>query len=248
MAAITARIAMEGTEEQGRRRFKDVVKQDAQATRSELGARIRDIVSRPVNLIFVAVGALLVVGINYATEKAIDAMLGDDPPQVVQLDAELKSASADLQRSAGEIRALISEIDVAAWSDDQVREHFQDLQQRLSGLTEIVQRASAQTDKVAAISEALRQDWERNRRSSDGRIDGVPDLVLGAGEALSVCRGAATVGVIGVTPDDGTARVKTNDWTYWVNPGQRVPLEGGGVLGFIGLKDDKAQMTVQCPS
>jgi hypothetical protein len=142
---------------------------------------------------------------------------------------------------------LISEIDLHAISDDQVRQQFENLQGRLAGLTDIVQRASEQTDKVAAISEALREDWERNRRLADGRIDGIPDLVLGAGEAVSVCGGVASVGVVRVTQEDGTAHVKANDWTYWVNPGQRVPLEGGATLGFIGLKDGIAHLKVQCP-
>jgi hypothetical protein len=234
-------------EEQERRRFKDVIREDAQQTRSQLGDRIRDTLSRPINLLFVAVGAILVFGIDYAAEKAVDAMLDIDPPQVVQLDTDLKSASAELQQSANEIRAMISEIDLQTITDEGVRQQFESLQSRLTGLTEIVERASAQTDKVAAISEALREDWERNRRLADGRVDSIPDLVLGAGEAVSVCSGMASVGVVKVTEADGTAHVKANDWTYWVNPGQRVPLEGGATLGFIGLKEGVAQMKVQCP-
>lgn len=237
---------METPEERERRRLKDVIKHDARETKSELGDRIRDTFSRPINLLFVAVGAMLVFVIDYGAEKAMDALFDSEPPQVIQLDANLKSTSGELRQSASEIRALISSIDAQSITDLQLRGQFEDLQGRLSGLTELVQRASAQTDKVAAISEALRQDWERNRRRSDGRIDGVPDLVLGGGEAVSVCSGSASIGVVRVTAEDGTAHLKTNDWTYWVNPGQRVPLQGGGTLEFIGLKDEKAQLKVQC--
>lgn len=238
---------METPEEREHRRLTDVIKRDAKETGSELGGRIRNTFSRPINLLFVAFGAVLVFVIDYAAEKVIDALLQEEPPQVVQLDEDLKSASGELRQSASEIRKLIADIDAQSITDVQLRSQFEDLQSRLSGLTELVQRASAQTDKVAAISEALRQDWERNRRLSEKRIDGVPDLILGSGEAVSVCNGQASVGVIRVTEGDGTAHLKTNDWTYWVNPGQRVPLAGGATLGFIGLKDGQAQMTVHCP-
>ena len=166
---------------------------------------------------------------------------------MAQLDEGLKTASAELQASASEIRGLIAEIDVRSITNEPLRLQFENLQNRLTGLTEIMERASAQTDKVAAISEALRADWERNRRAGDGRVDGVPDLILAAGEAVSVCSGLASVGVVRVTAGDGTVHVKANDWTYWMNPGQRIPLDGGAALGFIGLKDDQAQMKVLCP-
>lgn len=237
----------ETPEERERRRLKDVIKHDARETGSELGGKIRDVFSRPINLLFVAVGALLVFVIDYAAEKGMDSLLDVQPPQVIELDAELKTTSGELRQSASEIRALIADIDAQEITDVQLRTQFENLQERLSGLTELVQRASTQTDKVAAISEALKADWERNRRLADGRIDGVPDLVLASGEAVAVCNGLASVGVVRVTADDGTAHLKANDWTYMVNPGQRVPLEGGATLGFIGLKDGQAQMKVQCP-
>jgi hypothetical protein len=142
---------------------------------------------------------------------------------------------------------LRAEIDSQGITDRRLRQQFEDLQTRMSGLTALVERASAQTDKIASISEALRVDWERNRRVSDGVIDSVPDLVLTAGEAVSVCNRLATIGVVRITADDGTAHLKTNDWTYWVNPGQRVPLEGGGTLSFIGLNDGAAHLKLQCP-
>lgn len=238
---------MENDETREKKRLKDIIKHDAKETRSELGSKFRETLSRPINLVFIALGALLLLVINYAAEKTIDALLDTEPPQMAQLDSDLKTTNDELQKSASEIRALISSIDTQSITDSQLRQQFDDLQSRLAGLTEIVQRASAQTDKVAAISEALHQQWERNRRQADGRVDGIPDLVLASGEAVSVCNGLASIGVIRVTDADGTAHLKTNDWTYWVNPGQRVPLVGGGTLGFIGLKDGNVQMKVQCP-
>ena len=238
---------METAEERERRRLKDVIRHDARETRSELGGRIRETFSRPINLLFIAVGATLVFVIDYSAEKVMDALLGVQPPQVIELDEDLKTTSGELRQSASEIRALIADIDAQAITDVQLRAQFEGLQERLTGLTELVQRASVQTDKVAAISEALRDDWERNRRLADGRIDSVPDLVLAPGEAVTVCKGLASVGVVRITADNGTAHLKSNDWTYMVNPGQRVPLDGGATLGFIGLKDGQAQMKVQCP-
>jgi methyl-accepting chemotaxis protein len=237
---------MENTEAREKQRLKDIIRNDAKETQFELGRKTREILSRPINLLLVAFGALLLFVIDYAAEKTMDTLLDNEPPQIAMLDNELRATNDELRKSASEIRTLISSIDSQSITDTQLRQQFDDLQSRLSGLTEIVERASAQTDKVAAISEALRQQWERNRRVADGRIDGVPDLVLAAGEAVSVCSGLATIGVIRVTAEDGTATLKTNDWTYWVNPGQRVPLMGGGTLGFIGLKDGNVQMKVQC--
>lgn len=238
---------METSEETERRRLRDLIKEDARETRSQLGSSVHRTLSRPINLLFVVIGATLVFVIDYAAEKAMDAMLIDQPLQVAQLDAELKSTSAELKQSAVEIRSLIANIDPQSIADKQLRQRFEDLQARMSGLTSLVERASAQTDKIASISEALRADWERNRRVSDGRIDSVPDLVLTTGEAVSVCDRLATVGVVRITTDDGTAHLKTNDWTYWVNPGQRVPLEGGGTLSFIGLNDGAAHLKLECP-
>lgn len=237
---------MESSEDKERRRLRDLIKDDARETRSQLGGKIHQTVSRPINLLFLALGAALVFVIDYGAEKAMDAWLIKKPPQVAQLDAELKSTSEELKQSAVEIRALIANIDPQGIADLQLRQQFEDLQTRMSGLTALVERASAQTDKIAAISEALRADWERNRRVSDGRIDSVPDLVLSPGEAVSVCNQRATIGVVRITADDGTAHLKTNDWTYWVSPGQRVPLEGGGTLSFIGLSDGAVHMKLQC--
>jgi len=48
-----------------------------------------------------------------------------------------------------------------------------ELQQRLVGLTDLVQKTSKQTDKVANISQALREDWQRVQERTEGRVDGV---------------------------------------------------------------------------
>ena len=66
---------MTDASEKERLRLKDVIKKDAEETRSQLGDRIRENFSRPVNLLFIALGATLVFSIDYAAERAMDAML-----------------------------------------------------------------------------------------------------------------------------------------------------------------------------
>lgn len=227
-----------------RKRIRDVITEDARETKAELSSRIRATWSRPVYLVFIVGGALLGLAVNNLVRRAFDAMLGK--PQVVELDGDLQAASVELRASADEIKTLAGQIEARVAGNPALKTEFAALQARLSGLTALVEKTSAQTDKVAVISEALRQDWQRNRKA-DRKIDAVPDLVLGSGEAVRVCNGLASVGVIATDSQAGSVQLKVKDWTYQVKPAQRVPLDGGASVDFIGLDGNNAQLQITCP-
>ncbi|UCG71387.1 MAG: hypothetical protein JSV45_08920 [Chromatiales bacterium] len=236
-------MAEEDTEE--RKRIRDVIKEDALETREELSGKLRASWSRPVYLLFVIGGAILGLAINNVARRIVDSML--DEPQVVQLDTDLQAASEELQESADEIKSLVADIEAKAAADPALKEEFAVLQGRLIGLTALVAKTSEQTEKVASISEALREDWQRNRRAADRKIDSVPDLVLGSGDAVRVCNGIASVGVTATDTNEGSVQLKVKDWTYQVKPAQRVPLEGGAAVDFIGLDGGNAKLQISCP-
>ena len=227
-----------------RKRIRDVIKEDARETKEELGTRLRATWSRPVYLLFIIGGAAIGLAVNNLARRFFDAML--EEPQVVRLDTDLQAASEELQESADEIKLLVAEIETRTAGDPALKSEFSVLQARLIGLTALVAKTSEQTEKVATISEALREDWKRNRQAVDRKIDSVPDLVLASGDAVRVCDGAATVGVIGTDAGDGTVQLKVKDWTYRVKPAQRVPLEGGASVDFIGLDGSNAQLQINC--
>jgi len=228
-----------------RKSIGDVIKEDARETGKQLGTKLRATWSRPVYLLFVILGAAIGLAANQIMRRVLDSMLQE--PQVVQLDSELQAASTELQASAEEIKSLVADLGRRAVADPAMKQEFDVLQARLIGLTVLVAKASAQTEKVAVISEALREDWQRNKQIVDRKIDSVPDLVLGSGDAVRVCNGLASVGVLATDPTAGTAQVKVKDWTYLMKPAQQVPLAGGAWIDFIGLDGDNAQLQVGCP-
>ena len=228
-----------------RKTIRDVIREDARKTKEQLSSKVQATWKRPVYVLFVVVGAALGIAANNIARRVIDAML--EQPQVVQLDSDLQAASEELQESAEEIKTLVEQIESLSTADPALKNEFASLQERLIGLTELVEKTSAQTEKVAVISEALREDWQRNRQSGNRRIDSVPDVVLASGDAVRVCNGLASIGVIATDSSDGSAQIKVKDWTYRVQPAQRVPLEGGAAVDFIGLDGDNAQLNVNCP-
>lgn len=228
-----------------RKSIGDVIRRDARETKKQLGTKLRATRSRPVYLVFGIVGAAIGLVANQFMEHVLDSML--EEPQVVQLDSELQAASTELQESADEIKSLVADLGRRAAADPALKQEFDVLQARLIGLTTLVAITAAQTEKVAVISQALREDWQRNRQIVDRKIDSVPDMVLGSGDAVRVCNGLASVGVIATDPTAGTVQVKVKDWTYLVKPAQQVPLAGGAWIDFIGLDGDNAQLQVGCP-
>lgn len=233
----------ESTEE--RKRIRDVIKEDARETKEEIGSKWRATWSRPVYLVFIIAGAAIGLAVNNVARRFFDAML--EEPQVVQLDSDLQAASDELQASADEIKTIVAEIESRTATNPQLKDEFAVLQARLIGLTALVAKTSAQTEKAAVISQALREDWERNQQIANRKIDSVPDLVLGSGDAVGVCNGISSVGVIATDASAGTVQIKVRDWTYRVKPAQRVPLGGGATLDFIGLDGDNAQLQISCP-
>lgn len=227
------------------RSLTDVIRDDARKTTKELGARLRDKWNRPVYLVFIVVGATVGLAANHLMRRVLNAML--DEPQVVQLDSDLQMVSAELQESADEIKSVVADLGRRAAADPTLKKEFEVLQARLIGLTTLVEKTSAQTEKVAVISEALREDWQRNQQVVDRKLNSVPDLVLGNGDAVSVCNGLATVGIISSDPSTGTVQIKVKDWTYRVKPAQQVPLAGGATVDFIGLEGNNAQLQISCP-
>jgi len=228
-----------------RKSIRDVIQEDVRETTHELSSKLRATWKRPVYLLFIIAGAAIALTVNIVARRVINSMLGE--PQVVQLDSELQAASVELRESADEIKSLVEQIESRAAADPALKSEFAALQARLIGLTTLVQKTSAQTEKVAVISEALREDWQRNRQSADRRIDAVPDLVLNSGDAVRVCNGLASVGLIGTDAADGSAQIKVKDWTYRMKPAQRVPLDGGAAVDFIGLDGDTARLQISCP-
>ena len=227
------------------RTISDVIKEDARKTTEEFSTKLRAQWNRPVYLVFVVVGAVVALAANHLMRRALNAVL--DEPQVVQLDSELQAVSAELKESADEIKSVVDDLGRRATSDPTLKKEFDGLQARLVGLMTLVEKTSAQTEKVAVISEALREDWERNQQVVDRKTNSVPDLVLGSGDAAGVCNGLATVGVIATDSSDGTVQIKVKDWTYRVKPAQQVPLAGGATVDFIGLEGDNAQLQISCP-
>lgn len=228
-----------------RKRIRDVIKEDARETKEELGSRLRATWSRPVLLLFAVLGAAIGLTVNNLARRFFDSML--EEPQVVQLDSDLQAASDELQASADEIKTIVAEIESRTVTNPQLKDEFAVLQARLIGLTALVAKTSAQTEKAAVISQALREDWERNQQITNRKTDSVPDLVLGSGDAAGVCNGIASVGVIATDTSAGTVQIKVRDWTYRMKPAQRVPLEGGAAVDFIGLDGANAQLQISCP-
>lgn len=231
--------------EKERARIRDVLRQDARETGEELGSKIRATTRRPVYFLLVVLGTVIGLAANNVVRRVVDRMMG--PPQVVELDDDLQVASEELRESADEIKTLVTQIESRVAANPDLEREFADLQARLGSLTALMAQTSAQTQKVAVISQALREDWQRNRQVVDRKIDSVPDLVLDSGDAVRVCNGLAAVGLLATDAGDGSAQIKVKDWTYRVQPAQRVPLEGGAAIDFIGLDGASARLKISCP-
>jgi hypothetical protein len=231
------------------RRIAKTLREDAAATKDELWGKLTAVAGRPINLAFVVVGVLLYMTVEYVVVLAMDSLVGvDTPAQVEMLSADLQATSQDLQQSAEDIKALVAELDSAAATDPVLQGQLQELQQRLGGLTDLVEKTSVQTDKVASLSEDIRADWQRVQEATNGRIDGVPDLVLGVGEAVKVCDGQFTAGVLRTNSSTGQVEVQTSKRRRWFNVGQRVSFSENAYIDFLGLSGSIANFKLYCPN
>ncbi len=232
----------------GIKKVADVVKDDAKATENEFIRNLREKFARPVNLVFAALGGFLVLVADYGVGRVMDAVWRVEPPeQVIKLNKELQNASGAIKGSADELKSLLNKINPAEVSDPVIKSQLGELEGKLGNLTQLVEKTSSQTDKVAAISEAPHQDWVRVRERSDKRVDGTPDLVLARGDGVQICEGLSPLGIAGMSTN-GKALVKTEEHRLWVEPGQRISFKEDAHVDYMGLKDKKAQFKIHCPS
>ena len=141
-----AETAEDGEEERKpeRKRYSDVIKEDARKTGRQISSRIKATSRRPVYVLFVILGVGVGIAAQNVTRRVIDSFMQE--PQVVQLDTDLKEASSELRKSADEIRVLVADIEKLSTSDPALQQELAALQQRLIGLQALVEKASAQTE------------------------------------------------------------------------------------------------------
>lgn len=233
------------TPEQPRARGK--LSEDAAQVRKRFSQRFREALTRPVTLTIAAMVFILTIGAEYAFSRLMDAIWEVEPPEeITRLNTDVRAASDELKQASQDIAALLGRIDPDSISDPALSDQLSQLDQKLLGLNELVSRTSRQTEKVAAISESLRQDWLRLQEQRSNAIDSVPDLMLAVGEGAQLCNGLAAIGVTQLGSNWVQGRVR--DRNYSLSSGARQPLGEDAWVDFIGARHGQALFKVHCPA
>jgi len=231
----------------GPSKIKEVLLEDAVVAKKDLLHRLSIALRKPVTHLIIGLTFTAAILAEYVISRAMDAIWEVQPPEeVLTLNSELHTASGELREASRELTTLAKRIDESKIEDPVLREQLSHLDKKLSGLNELVARTSDQTDKVAVISQALKEDWVRLKSREDRSIDGVPDLVLGNGEGVQLCNGLFSIGVNSAR--QGLVWMTVAEKAVHLKSGGRVLLDDKSYVDFIGSKSGKSLFKVHCYS
>jgi|GEM_PF-3204184 len=221
------------------------LKKDAEEVGKSLIERIRTAITKPITMTIAAAVFVLTLGVEYGFSRIMDALWEVEPPEeIVRLNSELQSSTGQLRETSEDLQGLVSRIDTAAIEDPRLREQLEQLNQRLLGFSELVDSTSANSSRVATLSQTLQDDYVRLKERSDGNIDSVPDLMLSGGEAVMLCNGLTAFGVRQL--QQGRVWYNVSDRRDDVVSGSRIQIGEQAYLDFMGVRDGQAMFKVNC--
>lgn len=221
------------------------ISRDVEEAGKTLLERIRTAITRPITMTIAAVVFFLTLGIEYGFSRILDSMWEVEPPEeIVRLNNELQSSTGQLRATSEELQNIVSRIDSSTIEDPRLREQLQQLNERLLGFSELVDSTSANTSRVATLSQTLQEEYVRLRERSNGAIDSVPDLILGGGEAVMLCNGLTAFGVRQMQP--GRVWFNVADRRDDAMSGSRIQIGENAYLDFMGVRDSQATFKVHC--
>ena len=224
---------------------KSFITKDAEEAGKNLLERFRTAITKPITMTIAAAVFLLTLGVEYAFSRVLDALWEVEPPEeIVRLNSELQSSTGQLRETSEELQSLVSRIDTSSIEDPRLREQLEQLNQRLLGFGELIDSTSANTNRVATLSQTLQDDYVRLKERSDGDIDSVPDLVLGGGEAVMLCNGLTAFGVRQM--QQGRVWFNVADRRDDVQSGSRIQIGEQAYLDFMGVREGQAMFKVNC--
>lgn len=224
---------------------KQRVTADVANVKQAFSQRLRDALTKPVTLVIACLVFILTIGAEYLFSRIMDAIWEVDPPEeVVKLNSELHLASDELKKASRDIESLVGRINQSKIEDPQLREQLSGLDEKLFSLNELVVKTSAQTDKMATISEALREDWVRLKERAGQDIDTLPDIVLAVGEGAQLCNGLTPIGVTRIGNNWATVNLGGDSQTMY--SGARRAIGDDAWVDFIGPKNKKGLFKIHC--
>lgn len=224
---------------------KQRVTADVANVKQAFSQRLRDALTKPVTLVIACLVFILTIGAEYLFSRIMDAIWEVDPPEeVVKLNSELHLASDELKKASRDIESLVGRINQSKIEDPQLREQLSGLDEKLFSLNELVVKTSAQTDKMATISEALREDWVRLKERAGQDIDTLPDIVLAVGEGAQLCNGLTPIGVTRIGNNWATVNLGGDSQTMY--SGARRAIGDDAWIDLIGPKNRKGLFKIHC--
>lgn len=221
------------------------VSEDVASVKQAFSQRLREALTKPVTLVIAGLVFTLTIAAEYLISRVMDAIWEVDPPEeVVKLNSELHLASDELKKTSKDIASLVGRIDQSKIEDPQLREQLSGLDEKLFNLNELVVRTSSQTDKMATISEALREDWVRLKERAGQDIDTLPDIVLAVGEGAQLCNGLTPIGVTRIGSNWATVNLGGESKTMY--SGARRTIGDDAWVDFIGPKNKKGLFKIHC--
>jgi hypothetical protein len=220
---------------------------DSAQSRPGFFQRFKTAIAKPITLFIAVLATILGVSFEYAFSRVLDTIWEAEPPEeIVRLNQDLQSSSDELKIASADLQSLISRVSLSTTDDPGIQAMLESLSERLSSLDGLITKASSNTEKAATLSKVLHDDYMRVKSISSGDIDGMPNLLLGVGEAVQVCNGLASFGISEIE-EDGAIRYKLSEKSVRKTiAGNRIKISNNSHIDVLGIRNNQGMFKVAC--
>ncbi|MEP5569277.1 MAG: hypothetical protein ABJN62_15660 [Halioglobus sp.] len=218
-----------------------------QPTKPKISFLNRMASARPVRLLGAGILVFLGVSFEYAYSKVLDRFWEPETPaEIIKLNEDLQSSTSKLNDTSLELKTLVARIDRNSIDDPELQSQLNELTERLSNFSGLLDTTSSSTAKVATLSKALEEDLRRIKSMSDGSTNGTPNLILSIGQAVQVCDSLASFGFKSTYKNGARTSISGSSTTF--GPGDRKNFTKGSdsYVDFLGLDGERAKFSVTC--
>ncbi|MEH6593721.1 MAG: hypothetical protein V7746_25865 [Halioglobus sp.] len=184
---------------------------------------------------------------EYYGSRALDILNPYEPPEeLVSLNSNLQSSVGSLSSGIAGLEELVSKIEASAIEDPEVQSQLGEVSEKLASLGAVIKQTASDTEKLAVLSQTLQEGFERYDLVNQGLVQGVPNLLLVAGQSVQLCNAIVNFGVREIE-DDGDVRLNISGKPRRATAGKRIDIgKDGEYVDYLGAKGNQATFVLSC--